>query len=177
MAEMQAESAVAPMRASFAIAGRNTRFGRCRSALPFLVAAGLMLAAPALAQQSGTKDETIAPFGSHMTVQKQDKGIGLDGVLTAIRKSKTTAQDVKILSKLDKARIVHLGKALDDASQKKVESAVTAHRADVNALQLALEGNALTYAALNAQSISTSDIVGAEVSGDRQKTITIFARH
>lgn len=142
-----------------------------------LVVAGLMLAGSASAQQSNGKEQTIAPFGSHMTVQKEDRGVSLDGVLQAIQASKATAQDVKIMTKIDKARIVHLGKALNGAAQKRVEDAVKSHLEDVNALQRALEGNALTYAALNAQSVSTSDIVGAEVSGDRQKSITMFARH
>ena len=98
-------------------------------------------------------------------------------MLKAIGDSKATAENVKILTKLQKARIVHLGKALDGAAQTKVEAAVKDHFDDVKALQLALEGNALTYAALNAQTVSTSDVVGAQLSGDGQKSITMFARH
>ncbi len=142
-----------------------------------LLCAVMTFAGAAYAQEAdGGKNQTIAPFGSHMTVQKQDAGVGLDSVLEAIGNSKTTAQDVKIMSKLDRVRIVHLGKALDGAGQSKVEAAVKDHLEDVKALRTALEGNALTFAALNAQTVATSDIVGAEVSGDRQKTITVFAR-
>lgn len=158
-------------------ASAGESFSRPGRVLTFVLGACLMAAGIAHAQQSdGGKEETIAPFGSKMTVQKQDKGVNVDNVLEAIRSSKATAQNVKIMTKLEKARIVHLGKALDDAAQKRVEAALKAHRDAVNALQIALEGNALTYAALKAQSVSTSDIVGAEVSGDRTKNITMFAR-
>lgn len=150
---------------------------------PFFLGAFLVFSGAACAQQaaSGTaesgKKESIAPFGSHMTVQKQEAGVGVDSVLDAIGNSKATAQDVKIMSKLDQVKIVHLGKALDGGRQSRVEKAVKDHLDDVKALRTALEGNALTFAALNAQSVATEDIVGAEVSGDRQKTITVFARH
>ena len=175
MAEMIALSGGKPANAIAGIAGPP--LPGLLKPLPVLIAVGMALAGVAHAGQPEPAKKTIAPFGTDMTVQKQDKGVALDEVLNAIGDSKAAAENVKILTKLEKARIVHLGKALDRAGQAKVEAALKEHLDDVKALQFALEGNALTYAALNAQTISTSDIVGAELSGDGPKSITMFARH
>ena len=177
MPDILATSAAEPETAIGSAASRRSPLQGLCKALPFLISAGMGLAGVADAGAADAAKKTIAPFGTRMTVQKQDEGVTLDGVLNAVRDSKATAEDVKMLTRLDKASIVHLGKALDGAEQAKVEAAVKEHLDDVKALQFAIEGNALTYAALNAQTISTSDIVGARLSGDGAKSIAMYARH
>lgn len=120
------------------------------------------------------KTQTIRPYGSNITVQRQEHGVRLGSVLDAIGKSKTTAQDVKILSKLDGARVIDIDKAFTGKQRARIRKAVEAHRDDVKELDLALEGNALTYAALKAQSVIPANIVGAVLSNGKRTTVTIY---
>ncbi|TPW30432.1 hypothetical protein [Pararhizobium mangrovi] len=156
---------------------RRTRPPRASS---LLAAAALALAVVATsiahAQQNAPDEKTIAPFGSTMVVKQKEDGVDTSEILKAVKASGSAANAITELSSLADVHIVYIDKVADKPDRTRITKAADNNAEDVGQLQTALEANALTYAALNAQSISPSMIVGARVDGDREKTVVVYTK-
>ena len=125
------------------------------------------------AQSGKSGTQTIAPYGSDITVRTQARGIEVETVVAAVGNSKASAQDIKVLSKLRSVNVVDLDEVLTEKQRGLIAKAVDDHRDDVKDLDLALEGNALTFAALSARSVTPAMVVGVDFPR-ATNTMTIY---
>lgn len=99
-------------------------------------------------------------------------GGSFDGALSAIARGGDAAASINSMTEISTVNVVHVDE-LEGADMDAFATAETDNSASIDELRASVEGNAAVKAALDAQSVSSDQIVAADVNADGSLTVYV----
>jgi hypothetical protein len=121
--------------------------------------AGVKLGADAAGGAKVDTDSTTAAIGAN-----------IDGALSAMARGSESAATIGTMTEVSSVNVVKLDAA---ANADAVAKAETDNKAGIDELRASLAANAAVKAALDAQSVSSDDVVAADVNADGSLTVYV----
>ena len=99
-------------------------------------------------------------------------GASFDGALSAMARGSEAASSIGAMSEVSTVNVVRIGE-LANADMDAFGSAETENKASIDELRASLEGNAAVKSALEAQSVTSDQVVAADVNADGSLTVYV----
>lgn len=128
----------------------------------------------ALAQDPAVGGAPVAPMQQPLQAQPADPMAGggdFDAAVTAMGNASTEATELQGLAEIGTVNVVKVGTEADHGAAW--TDAMTQHKADIDALHTAINGNASLKAKLDEQSVSLDQILGIDVGTDGAVTVYV----
>jgi prophage DNA circulation protein len=94
-------------------------------------------------------------------------------VISAIRAGKTNVDALKSLTTVSSVKVIKVSDLAKGSNTQALDNALADNQADITTLQTTISGNTALKAQLDAQSVTTTDIVAANIEADGSVTVYV----